>query len=799
MKYRILRLIFLCCIVVISSRYSLASVALDPEFGNDGRVAVQLGVYGDRANAVVVQPDGKIVVAGSSSNAVDYDFMLFRLLADGSLDPEFNFDGTVTSPVGSFDDEILALALQKDGKIIAGGYSSNGSDRDFALARYNSDGSLDRTFGREGMVVTPVGNGNDEISGIVLQADGATVVTGTTEGTAGRVIVLGRYLADGTLDSGFADGGFSFTGVGKEAQAEGVALFADQRIVVSGSYSDGENVGLMLVGFTPDGQLDKGFGDNGIAVPVGDLPFSEGYGMVIRDDGVILVAGSVGAEGSRDAALFRFTAAGAADLTFEDNGLLVTSVGAEDDVLYDVVVHGETIAASGFATVGNGREFLYISYEDSLVDVLTTGFGGVDDVATDLAVVPPAGVVVVGVSALNDGTSAVVSKFVPLTAPAPSLNLEAGNTFIFTGQAYDVTRTTATIPVQITFNSAITVGERGIVFSTVPNPVLVDNTVSDGGAAGTDTAAPVITAATPADFTTSDVVTLSVTTDEAATCRYNKDLDVAYASMSEINSFSGAGGTSHSATIGLLPAASYTYFVRCVDSVGNESAGGTAISFTVTDGTAGIITRTMQLVGDVFVSPAIAETSPTTVDPATTPTTDSSGTTNFFDPVKKDFIEEGVLKMGTGNGSFSATLDKLQPGTFFYARAYAVVDGKVVYGNQVGFRTGDSCFIATAAFGTIFHPCVRVLREFRDSYLLNNRLGRLLVSRYYRYSPPVADVIRDDAALRLITRILLLPVVAAAWLLNQFGVGGLLLMAAVAVVGFGWYITLRRRFIGNCP
>jgi len=201
----------------------------------------------------------------------------------------------------------------------------------------------------------------------------------------------------------------------------------------------------------------------------------------------------------------------------------------------------------------------------------------------------------------------------------------------------------------------------------------------------------------------------------------------------------------------------------------------------------------------VFVSPAIAETSPTTVDPATTPTTDSSGTTNFFDPVKKDFIEEGVLKMGTGNGSFSATLDKLQPGTFFYARAYAVVDGKVVYGNQVGFRTGDSCFIATAAFGTIFHPCVRVLREFRDSYLLNNRLGRLLVSRYYRYSPPVADVIRDDAALRLITRILLLPVVAAAWLLNQFGVGGLLLMAAVAVVGFGWYITLRRRFIGNCP
>ncbi len=138
-----------------------SAAALDAGFGHDGRVAVELGIFGSRANAVAAQADGKIVAAGYAASSADRDFMLFRLLPDGSLDTSFNYDGTVTTAVGAFDDEALAVAVQADGKIIAAGYSGNGENRDFALVRYNSDGSVDRSFGAEGMVVTAVSASHD--------------------------------------------------------------------------------------------------------------------------------------------------------------------------------------------------------------------------------------------------------------------------------------------------------------------------------------------------------------------------------------------------------------------------------------------------------------------------------------------------------------------------------------------------------------------------------------------------------------------------------------------------------------
>ena len=137
------------------------------------------------------------------------------------------------------------------------------------------------------------------------------------------------------------------------------------------------------------------------------------------------------------------------------------------------------------------------------------------------------------------------------------------------------------------------------------------------------------------------------------------------------------------------------------------------------------------------------------------------------------------------SSSFSAQLENLKPGTFFYARAYAVVGGIVYYGNQVGFRTADSCFVATAAFGSIFHPYVRILREFRDSCLLASHPGRSLIALYYHYAPPVADVIASDSRLRFAARLFLLPVVGAAWLALQLGVKGALLLMGIA--GFCWY------------
>ncbi|MCI5131477.1 MAG: hypothetical protein D3904_08105 [Candidatus Electrothrix sp. EH2] len=259
------------------------AAAPDSGFGDGGKVTVDLGSYGDQANAVLVQPDGKILAGGSTSNTADLDFMLFRLLPDGPLDREFNFDGTVSTAVGSGDEEVFALALQDDGKILAAGYSSNTNrNRDFAVVRYNSDGTLDRSFGQEGMAVTAVGDSDDEISGIAVQEDGKILLTGSALGEQGRVVVLARYLSNGSPDFTFADQGFALSAVGTDIRAESLALSEEGRILVAGTYQDTTHTALMVLGYDENGQLDTSFGNEGITVPLNDSLPSAGYGMAIR-------------------------------------------------------------------------------------------------------------------------------------------------------------------------------------------------------------------------------------------------------------------------------------------------------------------------------------------------------------------------------------------------------------------------------------------------------------------------------------------------------------------------------------
>ncbi|RWX43838.1 delta-60 repeat domain-containing protein [Candidatus Electrothrix aarhusensis] len=304
-----MKLAALCLLLFTLCTAETFAASLDPGFGDNGKVAVDLGAYGDQANAVLVQPDGKILVGGSTSNTVDLDFMVFRLLADGSLDSEFNIDGTISTAVGSHDDEVFALALQGDGKILAAGYSSNNGSRDFAVARYNSDGSLDREFGLEGLVVTAVSDSDDEITGVAVQPDGKILLTGTALGDEGRVVVLARYQNNGSPDYTFADEGFTLSAVGTDARAESLLLTEEGRILVAGTYSEEkknekQTTALMVLAYNENGDLDTSFGHKGVTVPLDGLVPSAGYGMAIRDDGSILVAGSVEEDGTRMALYF---------------------------------------------------------------------------------------------------------------------------------------------------------------------------------------------------------------------------------------------------------------------------------------------------------------------------------------------------------------------------------------------------------------------------------------------------------------------------------------------------------------
>jgi uncharacterized delta-60 repeat protein len=161
------------------ARYS-PDGSLDPTFGSGGKVITDLMGGDDVARALVVQADGRPVVAGSFSSATAFDFALARYQPNGALDPTFSKDGKVTTDITG-SDGAKALVLQADGKLVAGGVANNGvGSVDFALARYQSNGALDRTFGRAGKVTTDFAgpNADDEVNGMAVQADGSVVAAG---------------------------------------------------------------------------------------------------------------------------------------------------------------------------------------------------------------------------------------------------------------------------------------------------------------------------------------------------------------------------------------------------------------------------------------------------------------------------------------------------------------------------------------------------------------------------------------------------------------------------------------------
>src|SRR5262245_42305337 len=147
----------------------------DTSFSGDGLTSTAVG-GGSIGRAVVQQSDGKLVVAGTGLASTD--FALVRYLPDGSLDTSFGSGGTVTTSFSAAADLALAAALQPDGKIVAAGLKASGLTGDVALARYNSDGSLDASFGSGGLVATAVSPQGDGANALALQPDGKIVVAG---------------------------------------------------------------------------------------------------------------------------------------------------------------------------------------------------------------------------------------------------------------------------------------------------------------------------------------------------------------------------------------------------------------------------------------------------------------------------------------------------------------------------------------------------------------------------------------------------------------------------------------------
>jgi uncharacterized delta-60 repeat protein/uncharacterized repeat protein (TIGR01451 family) len=189
----------------------------------------------DLGYAVLIQADGKIVVVGVALVSGTNDFAVTRYNADGSLDTTFDTDGKVTTDFAGDLDQISAGAIQADGKIVAVGRALVAGNYDIALARYSADGSLDTTFDTDGKLNTDFAGETDIGYGVGIQVDGKIVVAGRGGVSGNRLFALARYNPDGSLDPAFSgDGRLTTAFTGNFDQAFAAAIQEDGRILAAG-------------------------------------------------------------------------------------------------------------------------------------------------------------------------------------------------------------------------------------------------------------------------------------------------------------------------------------------------------------------------------------------------------------------------------------------------------------------------------------------------------------------------------------------------------------------------------------
>jgi uncharacterized delta-60 repeat protein len=253
-------------------RYN-ANGTLDTTFNGTGKATVDFGAH-DLGHSVAVHGDGRIVVAGYSTVESKKQCALACFKANGNLDASFNGTGKVmTNFGGDGDAEGEGVATQSDGKTVVVGYATVGGVQQFAIARYNTDGALDTSFGGTGRVLTAVGISGSNAAGVALQKEGKIVVAGYAVNNSGRVYDFAclRYNADGSLDQNFGDHGKVTTDVG-DGKASSLAV-QDKKIIVAGSAYDGDNNEFAVVRYNASGKLDMSFNSAGsVLTAVGSKP-----------------------------------------------------------------------------------------------------------------------------------------------------------------------------------------------------------------------------------------------------------------------------------------------------------------------------------------------------------------------------------------------------------------------------------------------------------------------------------------------------------------------------------------------
>ena len=379
-----------------------------------GKVSTDFYNFIDEANCVFLQMDGKILVAGNSGNlssGTGDDWALVRYNSDGSLDNSFGTGGKVSTSFGYMYESAQSIVLQEDGKILVGGWRGVFPyDDDFAVARYNVDGSLDNSFGLMGKVVTEFGAEISSGFSIALQADGKILLAGFAYNFPnGEDFALVRYTADGSLDTSFDGDGkvtTSFSNLPEE-RASSVLIQQDGKIILAGySYSNHTNTDsdfdFALARYNTDGSSDPSFGSNGKVTTDFGSSYDRVQSAVLQTDGKILVAGSIN---NQDFGVARYNTDGSLDSSFDGDGKLTLDFFGWSDVAYGIALQNDgKILLTGSAGTGIGNDFALVRLNSNgSVDTsfdgdgkLTTAFNPYYDNAQGVIVQPNGKIVVAG-------------------------------------------------------------------------------------------------------------------------------------------------------------------------------------------------------------------------------------------------------------------------------------------------------------------------------------------------------------------------------------------------------------------
>jgi len=336
---------------------------LDPTFDSDGIQITPIGPREDYAKSVALQSDGKIVVAGYSYNGSNQDFAIVRYNTDGSLDTTFSTDGKQTTPIGSSNDYAHSVAMQGDGKIVVAGYARIGSTDYFAIVRYNTDGSLDTTFSTDGKETTPIGVSTDIGQSVVVQSDSKIIVAGYSYNGSNQDFAVVRYNTDGSLDTTFSGDGKQTTAIGSGHDlARSVALQSDGKIVVAGNAANGSNDDFAVVRYNTDGSLDTTFSGDGKQITDISSTRDNGQSVVLQSDGKIVVVGKTYFELYDIFAIVRYNTDGSLDTSFDTDGIQTTIIGIVSDLASSVVLQGDGKIVVAGTTIDSDVDFAVVRY-----------------------------------------------------------------------------------------------------------------------------------------------------------------------------------------------------------------------------------------------------------------------------------------------------------------------------------------------------------------------------------------------------------------------------------------------------